>query len=89
MPVFNVTVTAPNGNKRSRPMVAENADEALADWRQEIEIEEHGQVKGFTFEVEARDDPDGHYEQALKDAEQRALEAEFYRMPAPRRRVRR
>lgn len=89
MPVFHCVVTAPNGNTRSCPIVADTADEALADWRQQIEIEERGEVKGFTFEVSAANDPDGRYEAALKAAEMRRLEDAFARLPAPRRRVRR
>lgn len=85
MPVFYCTAIAPSGNRRIRPMVAENADEALADWRQEIEIEERGELKGFTFEVAVRPDPDGRYEQLLKEGEARRLEAEFHRVLGKRR----
>jgi len=76
MPVYRVSVTAPNGNARSRTVAAHSADDALEAWRAEIELEAPtaAERRGFVYLVEAMADPDGDYERALVDAERRYFE---------------
>ncbi len=66
-------------------MVADNATEALECYRQEIAIENCGDVQGLVYEIEQRDDPDGRYEQLLVEGQRRLLEDAFYRVSRKRR----
>lgn len=74
MAVFVVCITAPNGNRISRPIPASCACHAIAFMKAEHDISDNDQ--SFQVEVTERDDPDGQYEQLLKDAAIRAEEAE-------------
>lgn len=85
MPVFNCVCIAPNGNRRSRPIVAETATEALEVWRQEMHIESSGDVAGLVYEVEQAHDPEGAMERLLIEGQQRMLEDAFYRVSKKRR----
>lgn len=81
MPVYEVAATyKPNGNRRSRPIVADDADHAKAIAEVEWEIPEND--PDFEWNIYTRPDPDGKYERLLVDAERRRLEDEYYRMPA-------
>jgi hypothetical protein len=60
-------------------VVAASAEVAFAEWVEEITEEQHGEVQGFVFDVRPVADPDGRYEHALRAAEIRRLEHEFYR----------
>jgi hypothetical protein len=75
MAVFEVSVTAPNGNRRTRPIVARCAEHVLAAWKAEIELETPREAdrRGFVYEIRALADPDGTYERALLEAEARRL----------------
>jgi len=85
MPVFNCVCIAPNGNRRSRPIVAESALDAITDWRQEMAIESNGDLAGLVYEVTQADDPDGRMEQLLIEGQRRMLEDAFYRVSRKRR----
>jgi hypothetical protein len=69
MPVFIVALTAPNGNRVSRPIVASCACHAVDYMKAAHDVSEHDQ--SFQVDVMERSDPDGQYEQLLKDAEMR------------------
>jgi hypothetical protein len=79
MAIFNVTMTAPNGNSLSRPFIADDPEDAIEMASAEWDVPEDSDE--FTFDVQPRPDPEGNYERLLKDAECRRLEHEFYRMP--------
>lgn len=85
MPVFNCRCIAPNGNSRSRPVVADNATEAMECWRQEMHIESSGDVAGLVYEIERAHDPDGRMEQLLIEDQRRMLEDAFYRVSRRKR----
>ncbi len=79
MPVFTCKCIGPHG-ERSRPVVADTATEALEVWRQEMHIENHGDVAGLVYEIEQAHDPEGRMEQLLVEGQQRMLEDAFYRV---------
>ncbi len=85
MPVFNCVCIAPNGNRRSRPIVADTPADAFEDWRQEIAIESHGDVAGLVYEIELAHDPDGRMEQLLIEGQRKMLEDAFYRVSRRKR----
>ncbi len=85
MPVFNCVCTAPGGHGRSRPIVADDATEALDVWRQEMAIEHGGNVAGLVYEITQANDQDGRMEQLLVEGQQRMLEDAFYRVSRKRR----
>lgn len=78
MAVFNVTATyRPNGNSRTRPIVADDGEQArqIAEAEWDIDVND----PSFAWQIVPRPDPDGNYERLLLDAERRRLEAEYYR----------
>lgn len=78
MAVFTVEAEyLPNGNKRSRPVVADDAEEAQALAQADWDIADNDPL--FKWVVTPRADPDGHCERLLLDAERRRLENEYYR----------
>lgn len=85
MPVFNCKCIAPNGNSRSRPIVADTATEALEVWRQEMHIESNGDVAGLKYEITQAHDPEGAMERLLIEGQQRMLEDAFFRVSRKRR----
>jgi hypothetical protein len=78
MAVFNVEAEyLPNGNRRSRPIVADDEQDAIQIAHAEWDIADRDPL--FKWTVAPRPDPDGHYERLLLDAERRRMEAEYYR----------
>jgi hypothetical protein len=78
MAVFHVAATyKPNGVRKSRPIVADDGEEARQIAEVEWNINEND--PDFSWEIAARPDPDGNYERLLIDAEQRRLRAEMWR----------
>ena len=87
MPVYEVAaIYTPNGNRRSRPIVADDADHAKAIAEVDWEIAENDPQ--FTWDIYCRPDEDGRMERLLRDAERRRLEDEYYAMPAQKTRGR-
>lgn len=82
--IWNVELIAPNGNRVSRPIVADNADDAI-----ELMAAEHDVTPGdpqFTFVAKEKNNPE--LERMLREAEARRLDADFYKMPVTTRRRR-
>lgn len=78
MPVYEVKATyLPNGNSKSRPIVAATDDDAQLIAEAEWDIAPND--PNFRWSIDQRIDEDGRLEQLLVDAEKRRLEAEFYR----------
>ena len=68
MPVYEVAaIYTPNGNRRSRPIVADDADHAKAIAEVDWEIAENDPQ--FTWDIYCRPDEDGRMERLLRDAE--------------------
>ncbi len=76
MAVFIVALTAPNGNRVSRPIVADCACHAVDTMKAEHDVADND--PSFQVEVMERSDPDGQYEQLLKDAEMRRERDEMW-----------
>lgn len=74
MPVYHVTIIHPNGNRCSRPIVASCQEHAVDYMR----AEHCAQGPSYRVEVKTCDDPDGAYEQLLRDAERRRYDAELW-----------
>jgi hypothetical protein len=78
MAVFDVTVTyRPTGTSTSRPVVAEDGEQARQMAEAEWDIEPDD--PDAEWSVTQRPDPDGHTERVLMDMERRRLEAEMWR----------
>lgn len=76
--VFNVEAEyLPNGNRRSRPVVADDMDEARMIAQVDWDIKDNDPL--IVWRVAERPDPEGNLERMLQDAERRRLEAEFYK----------
>jgi hypothetical protein len=87
MAVFNVEATyTPNGNRTSRPVVADDAEQArqMAEAEWDIAVND----PRFTWVVTQQSDTDGITERLLLDAERRRLENEYYAFTPRRRRGR-
>lgn len=69
MPVYTVTITAPNGNRVSRPIVASCACHAIGEMEAEHGINETSQ--GFQVSAELMADPNGEAEATLLRMETR------------------
>ena len=69
MAVWVVTLTAPGGNRVSRPIVAAFDWTAVAIMRAQYDVTEDDPT--VTVEVRQRCDPDGEYEADLREAARR------------------
>jgi hypothetical protein len=77
MPVFVVTITAPNGNKVSRPLVATCACDAIAEMHADHDVP--ADDPAFQTTVEQRPDPDGAYAYALLAGQRRRDEYDYWK----------
>jgi hypothetical protein len=69
MKVYNVALTAPNGNRVSGPVLAENRDAAVDEFlARHDEPNEAAAIRhGLKIEASEADDPDGSYAALLRE----------------------
>ena len=77
MPVYSVSLTAPNGNRVSRPIVAASPIEAIAKMKAEHDIE-GVKARGFFILAESVDDPGRELEASLLRMNARNRERELW-----------
>lgn len=65
MPVYNVILAAPNGNRVTRPIVAATPGEAISEMEAAHGID-NAEAEGFTIQADAICDPHREVETSLR-----------------------